>query len=70
MDSTSYIFYTLQAEARPAVLPLDWERRRDLGTQTICYELEVGCEFEASMELSFLELTGVGIFDGNGGGDE
>ena len=33
-------------------------------------ELKVGCEFEVSMELSFLELTGVGIFDGNGGGDE
>ena len=29
-----------------------------------------GVAFECSIELLFVELTGVGTFDGNGGGDE
>ena len=31
---------------------------------------KVGVVFESSIELLFVELTGVGTFDGNGGGDE
>ena len=33
-------------------------------------KLEVGGALEFSSELLFVELTGVGILDGNGGGDE